>query len=248
MDKPWFQRGYRRILVDMHIADWNDEFLSKYDPRKVADLYAKANVTSAMFYCQSHVGLCYWPTQSGKMHAGLHGRDIVGQMVAELKARGIAAVAYYSLIFNNWAFLEHPQWRQKPANETPEAAKKDFGAFEGSRYGLVCPNNPGYFDFVIRQLDELVGGYKFEGIFYDMTFWPTLCVCSHCRDKFRRQTGKEIPQTVDWFNPDWVQFQIARERWMGEFGQAVTDKTKALQPGITVCHNYATVIRTWAMG
>ncbi|MHB1458496.1 MAG: alpha-L-fucosidase, partial [Armatimonadota bacterium] len=111
MSKPWYQNGYRRMLVDMHIVDWEEEFLSKYDPEFMAEMYSRANLTSAMFYCQSHVGLCYWSTKSGKMHAGLKGRDIVGELHEALKARGIASVAYYSLIFNNWAFLEHPEWR-----------------------------------------------------------------------------------------------------------------------------------------
>ena len=27
MTKPWYQRCYRRMLIDMHIADWDDSFL-----------------------------------------------------------------------------------------------------------------------------------------------------------------------------------------------------------------------------
>jgi alpha-L-fucosidase len=105
MTRPWYQRGYRRILVDMHIPDWDPRLLAKYDPAEMVRLYERAGVTSVMFYCQSHVGLCYWPTRTGRQHASLRGRDIVGEMLALLKAKGLDACGYYSVVFNNWACL-----------------------------------------------------------------------------------------------------------------------------------------------
>ena len=205
--KTWYQKGYRRMLVDMHIPDWDEKFLSRYDPKQMADLYEKARLTSVMFYCQSHVGLCYWPTKTGRMHAGLQGRDVVAEMLAELKKRKIDACAYYSGIFNNWAFLEHPHWRMQPAHGFPE----QYGR---SRYGHCCPNNPGYCKFILAQLEELVGGYDFKGIYIDMTFWPFICVCRHCRERFRQETGREIPPVIDWHSADWRSFQQCREKWL----------------------------------
>lgn len=236
MSKPWYQSGYRRMLVDMHIVDWEEEFLSKYDPEFMAEMYSRANLTSAMFYCQSHVGLCYWPTKSGKMHAGLKGRDIVGELHEALKSRGIVSVAYYSLIFNNWAFLEHPEWRIVPASGPFEEGKSS------SRYGLCCPNNPGYRDFVTNQITELVGGYDFPGIFYDMTFWPNICVCEHCRKRFCTEYGLEIPVVIDWFADDWCKFQSAREKWLAEFGYFANEITLGVRPGISIYHNFAATI------
>ncbi len=242
------------MLVDMHINEWNDKFLVKYDPVRMADLYEQAGLTSAMFYCQSHIGLCYWPTQSGKMHANLHGRDIVAEMLKELAKRNIAACGYYSVIFNNWAFLEYPEWRQHaPWQNVTD--RRDLGCFAGSRYGLVCPNNPDYRAFVNTQIDEMVGGYCFEGMFYDMTFWPCMCMCPHCRDRFRGEHHAEFPDKIDWFGTDWCRFQLAREHWMAEFAQTVTDYTKKVHaqhhpqaPAIAVYHNCATLSRSWSMG
>ncbi len=36
----WFATSWRRILVDMHIPDWDDEFLSKLDPERYVDTMA----------------------------------------------------------------------------------------------------------------------------------------------------------------------------------------------------------------
>jgi len=29
---PWYTKAFRRNVIDMHIADWNPEFLAKFDP------------------------------------------------------------------------------------------------------------------------------------------------------------------------------------------------------------------------
>src|SRR5208282_3919511 len=102
-----YQQSYRRMLVDMHIPDWDPAFLSRYDPAALAQHFTQANLTAAMLYCKSHAGLCYWPTKVGKMHTGIGGRDVVGAMLTELRSRDIAACAYYSIVFDNWAVETH---------------------------------------------------------------------------------------------------------------------------------------------
>jgi hypothetical protein len=231
------------MLVDMHIPDWDPAFLATYDPAAMAALYERAGLTSAMFYCQSHVGLCYWPTRTGKMHAGLHGRDVTGELLGELRRRGIAACAYYSVVFNNWAFLEHPDWRICP----PGDVVPTDGSFAGRRYGHCCPNQPGYRAFALAQTAELAGGYAFDGLFFDMTFWPSICVCDECRARFRQEDGLEIPETIDWFSSAWCAFQAARERWMAEFAGALTRRAKAARPGLAVYHNFATALFNWTL-
>jgi hypothetical protein len=37
-----YHQTYRRALLDMHIPDWGPEFLSQYEPEKLADLYASS--------------------------------------------------------------------------------------------------------------------------------------------------------------------------------------------------------------
>ena len=81
-DKHWFTKAYRRNLVDMHIEDWNPEFLSRFDPKEYVANLKKAHIQAPMLYLQSHVGHCYWPTKIGHMHAALNGReDLMRQLV-----------------------------------------------------------------------------------------------------------------------------------------------------------------------
>jgi hypothetical protein len=231
---PWYQKARRRILVDMHIGDWDPQLLAKYSPKTMVENYKRAGVEYVMFYCQSHVGLCNWPTKSGKQHANLVGRDVVGEMVELLKGAGMASCAYYSTIFNNWAYGEHPEWRMSPGMER--------------RYGLCCPNNEGYRQFCRQQLQELVGGYRFDGLYIDMTFWPYVCQCPSCRERYRQEHGSDIPQTINWFDKAWCTYQAARERWMDDFEHVITTHAKSIQPDIAVYHNFACAFNAWNSG
>ncbi|MGB9683288.1 MAG: alpha-L-fucosidase, partial [bacterium] len=165
----WFSRDYRRNLVDMHIEDWDERFLSQFDSKRYVELLKIAKVTTAMIYANSHVGYCYWPTKTGYMHRGIKGKDILGEMIDLCHKEGINVVIYYSLIFNNWAYEKEPSWRIVLADG--KASRVWTG-----RYGVCCPNS-GYREFVLSQIEELCRNYNFEGIFFDMTFWPAVCYC-----------------------------------------------------------------------
>lgn len=241
----WFSRDYRRNLVDMHIEEWDDRFLSQFEPRRYVDFLELANVSTAMVYANSHVGYCYWPTKVGHMHRGLKGRDILGEIIELCHKEGINVVVYYSLIFNNWAYEKNPSWRilgidGKASRERPVP----FG-----RYGVCCPNNPGYREFVLNQIEELCKNYNFEGIFFDMTFWPfSVCYCKSCQERFQKEVGKEIPKVINWENPEWVILQRKREEWLSEFAKLTTNRVKSINPDISVEHQFSTCVADWSLG
>ena len=70
---------------------------------------------------------------------------------------GMAVVAYYSIIYNNWAYHEHPEWQMRDLEGRGSRAT-------GKRYGLCCPNNMEYRDFIRTQMAEFCDYFDFEGI------------------------------------------------------------------------------------
>lgn len=234
-----YQRGYRRILVDMHIPDWDDAFLARYDPDQMTALYERAHASGVMLYCKSHLGLCYWPTSIGTMHKGLHGRDIVGDGVNGLRSRRMGVCAYYSVVFDNLAVATHPDWRQR------SVSGDDLQT--ASRYGLCCLNNLNYRAYELELLRELLGSYDFDALFLDMVFWRIVCACGWCRERYGAETGQEIPKTIDWTSPDWCRFQTARERWTAELTSELVGAAKAVRPELAVTHNLAPAMGNWTM-
>lgn len=244
----WYEASFRRNLVDMHIDDWNEEFFSEFDPLQYLDCLKRGHIQSPMIYLQSHVGLCNWPTKSGKMHAGFQGENKVGKLIDLCHKEKMDVIGYYSLIFNNWAYDRFPAWRMVDINGNPSRHPDAQGIVCGGRYGILCPNNMEYRQFIATQLKELLGTYKLEGVFLDMAFWPMVCHCDACKKRYFEETGLDIPETVDWNDPLWVQYQQKREEWMGEFAMFCSNTIKELVPGMPVEHNFANGTNSWQFG
>lgn len=232
----WYRTRYSRILVDMHIPGWDKRFLSKLAPKRYVDTVARARPGAMMLYANSHIGLALYPSKLGPVHPATAKGDFVGSTVAEAHRKGMAVVAYYTVVYNNAAFLEHPEWRIEPP-QGPEA-------YETFRYGVCCPNSP-YREFALAQADELCRRYPFDGIFFDMLFWPYVCYCPHCRERFRAEEGADLPTVVDWHNPTWNAFQRARERWMAGFAGDLTAVVRRTKPTMTCTHQMSPVLAGW---
>jgi hypothetical protein len=236
---PWYRTAFRRNVIDMHITADDDRFMTGFDPQAYVDNLVKARVQSTVLYAISHIGLCYFPTQIGEMHPALQGRDVLGETLALCHQAGIKVVVYASLIFDLWAYRHHEDWKIHNVNGKPAA--------EESRYGVCCPNSP-YREYVQAIAQELSTYYDFDGIRFDMTYWPQVCYCHHCQERFAREVGGELPTMIDWNDPHWVAFQRARERWLVEFAGLVTQTVRKFKPGASVEHQASTYPLTWRMG
>lgn len=229
----WFTHSYRRNLVDMHIEDWNPEFLSEFSPEEYFENLKRAHIQSPMIYLQSHVGHCYFPTKTGHMHSALKGReDLIRRLVELCRANGMHVVGYYSLIYNTFEEDRHPEWRLISAPDGTSARQR------GGRYGLCCPNNPEYRAFVEAQIKEIAEYFTLDGMFYDMTFWPGICRCPHCLGQYKKAGLDKLPDR-NFADPDWQKLMKLRVESIGDFAKFVTDVTRCLMPGVTVEHNYA---------
>lgn len=244
----WIEGNYRRNLLDMHIDDWNPEFLSKLDVDVYVDALEAAGVQAVMVKGRPHTGLANYPTKIGRMHKGLNGFDFLGTMIEKCHERGIAVIAYFTQIFDNWAYDNHPEWRL--VTEEGKGIKEYEGEdnFKLGRYGIVCPNNPGYREYVKACLTEMNTLYKFESMFLDMTFFPDVCYCAECRKRYLKETGKELPRVMDWNDPDWREYVYRRDLWMAEFAEFSTSCAKAINPEVTIEHQFSRITGAWVDG
>lgn len=240
----WIKENYRRIFLDMHIDDWNEEFLSKLDPVEIVSTIKESGAQNIVVKAKPHTGLCYWPGSAGRMHKGLHGRDYVGEMIALCHECHLDVIVYYSQIFDNWAYDNHPSWRCVYV-DGKTSREKGHHFFKKGRYGVVCANKMAYREYVKANLQELNTNYSFEGMFLDMPFWPEVCYCSSCKERYLKEKGKEIPKVIDWTDPDWLDFQYTREQWMGEFAAFSTKCIKDINPEVTIEHNFAVAMFPW---
>ena len=244
----WIDGNYRRNLMDMHIDDWNPEFLSKIDIDEYVNALKDADIQAAMVKGRPHTGLAYYPTKVGRMHKGLNGFDFFGTMIQKCHENNIAVIAYFTQIFDNWAYENHPEWRLVTAEGMGMREYRGQDNFKTGRYGIVCPNNEGYREYVKACLTEMNTMYDFEGMFLDMTFFPEVCYCPSCRKKYKEETGRELPRRIDWKDPEWLEYAYKRDEWIAEFARFSTGCVKAIKPEVTIEHQFSRITGSWVDG
>ena len=247
----WYSKLYRRHLMDMHIADWDERFLSEFSPEEYVENLKRADVNLAMLYYQSHAGLCYYPTKNGVMHRAFRGREDTMLRVEQLcREAGIKTVGYYSPIYNTREHDLHPEWRLVEPSGLSRREKGDnggvtmaFASTQLARYGLCCPNNLEYRQFVFDQIDEMLDYFSPDGMFFDMPFWPGGgCFCRWCRERWAREVGGELMSIPSPRSAEFAAYTTAHFDWMAEFVRAVTEHVKSRRPDMPVEFNYASAV------
>ncbi len=244
----WTKGNYRRIFLDMHIDDSNPEYLSKINPEHIVSVVKDAGAQMLVVKSRPHTGLALFPTKYGRMHRGLKGRDYVGEMIELCHKNGIAVQCYFSQIFDNYAYEHHPDWRMINGEGKSSREYEDYtnqSMFRKGRYGLVCPNNEDYQKYAIDCLTEMTEKYQYESIFMDMPFFPEVCYCPSCRKKYYEATGREMPTRIELDSAEFKEWQLLREKWMGDFTKKTSDAVHAVRPEVTIEQNLSMIVDPW---
>jgi len=240
MAEKWYKNSYLRLLTDMHIPDWNEEFMSKFDPERYVEDMAATGIDSVYLYANSCVGICNWPTKLGHMHNGHKGQDRIKALTEGFAKKGINVIVYIN-IWSKYIYDLHPEWRCK---DPQGRGSGEYMYNQPGRYGVLCLNSP-YRDYVLGLVDELCTSYKFKGLWVDMILWRTMCTCDHCKARFKKETGYELPSVVNWDSPEWNVYIRKREEWVSEFYDAIISKVKSYDPDHTVMCNCSYLENRW---
>ncbi len=248
MNNTWHTRSRRRFFLDFHIDDWNDEFLSMYDPEEYAECCFQSGATAATFMANTHSGMLNYPTKlGGKIHHAFEHRDALRDTINALHKRGLDAIVYYVFVYVVDYWDKHPEARTVRADG--RAVKQRVGTKDGEpRFATCCINDPGYRRQSLAELAEICDEYDFEGVWPDMTFWPGICVCENCKARYRNEVGKVIPTAVNWFDPDFLLFVHTRQRWLTEFCNEVSDVVRKRKPGMKFAQQSLGVTSDWVGG
>ena len=236
----------------MHIEDTDGLYLSEFSPEAYVENLKRCKANYAMIYYQSHVGLCNFPTKVGIMHKHFEENpDELRRLIDLCHENGIKVMGYYSLIYNTREHDRRPEWRMLTDNGQSRRERGNapsdglaFASTQLARYGLLCPNNEEYFEFVKAQINEMLDYAKPDGLFFDMPFWPSpaICYCDSCKRRWREEVGGDFPKNPTGTPELHEIYSLKRYKWMGEWTQKVTDYVKSVAPELAVYHNGASII------
>ena len=156
--------------------------------------------------------------------------DKLERDIAEYKQLGVRILGVYPPCLQGEVYEKHPEWRRIATNTT------DIPQIDMVKYphgGMLCLLGP-YGDFFIDVLVEIVtkfpdvDAFSFDGLHYG-----SVCYCQNCRENFRKDTGKEIPN-ADLNNPEFRRYQHWADRKMENCIQRMQTRLKAIKPGIAL--------------
>ena len=228
----------RRVHLDFHTPDFQENVGGKLDAAKFAAVLAKGEVQQAAFFAKCHYGNAYYPTKVGRTHPNLK-CDMLGKFVNAGKKKGVRTFAYYSLQFDVWYGKQHPDCVQHP---------QPFSETRCGAWTPTCINGP-YGDYAREQLREVAEWYDIAGVWLDIVGYYPWCVCPRCRERYEKETGKRVPfddsKPEDGIGREFLDWQ---RRLLDDYTDGLAKMLDEIRPGCVLLSNTATGIKEKASG
>lgn len=171
---------YRQIHLDFHTSPVIPDVGADFDAADFVQTLRDAHVESINIFAKCHHGMCYYPTKIGRMHPSLD-FDLMGTMIRELHAAGIACPIYFPLGWEENA-AEHAEWLEV-GRDGVLGHKLPFDG-ENFNWRKLCLNNTEYKAFIKAQLREILENYDVDGFWFDIIFQQK-CLCRECLAEMR---------------------------------------------------------------
>jgi len=208
---PEWMRTARVFLLDAYQYPFAPNL--EFDAEKTAQVMAGMRFNTIRFPA---IGM-YATIQGVRfpVFPGQGSRDLLAEMIAAAKPRGIRVVVYIGTGHKlAWSIVtrHHPEYAQQTRPGGPPD-RNHF--FVGEDFGTICWNTP-YREAYLDMLTRLARDYDIDGVYFDRWtpnyFWPGLrvCYCDGCRRGFRAVGGEELPYREN--RADYTEAELATIR------------------------------------
>jgi hypothetical protein len=189
----WLQTA-RVFLIDAYYPPMAPEM--EFDAEALAATMAQMNVNTVRMATMGK----YATIQGVRFtrHPDQGDRDLLTEMIAACKPRGIRVVPYISTGHKlAWSMVteDYPEYAQRIR---PGGGPQRSHMFVGEDHGTICWNTP-YRQAFMDLVEHVVRDYDVAGVYFDTWrphyFWPGMkvCYCDGCRKGFYEVTGQMLP-------------------------------------------------------
>lgn len=228
---PAWLRTARVFLQDAYQYPFSPKL--EFDAEKTAQVMAEMGFNTIRFPVIGQYATI--PGVRFPTFPGQGSRDLLQEMIAAARPRGIRVVVYIGTGHKiAWSIVtrHHPEYAQQTSPGGPPD-RSHF--FVGEDYGTVCWNTP-YREAYLEMLTKVVRDYDVAGIYFDRWtphyFWPGLriCYCQGCRRGFRAASGEELPYRKR--REDYTEAELATIRryhaWYREVLVGILDEARRI--------------------
>ncbi len=218
----------RRVHMDFHTPDFVWEHaMQRFNAKEYVKILKEANLNSLVSFVKCHHGYHYSKTDIGVRHPSLpEATDMFGEILAECHDNDIKVMAYYSIGWLTPVQKYRPEWMERGQNGEMLDTQ---GNPKSGPWANVCLNSPYLKEMVLPELTELINGYDIDALWLDIIECNP-CHCEHCKEKYRLQFSKELPENNEELRDFVVQTKY-------DFISAVRDLLKSLKPEVPLTYN-----------
>ena len=216
---------YRQIHLDFHTSPVCTDIGANFDAQAFAQRLKEGEVNSINIFAKCHHGMSYYPTKVGITHPHLK-FDLLGEQIEALHQADIKCPVYVSIMWDDWAAQEHPEWiivdREGRASIRPPLS----GEWGWSTLDI----GSGYGDYVIAQVEEICENYEIDGMFFDIT-WPRP---NYSPWGMKRMADADVKADDD------AQTRAFATKILGDFYDRMSACVHAKAPNATIYYNGTT--------
>ncbi len=228
MATDWLKRRPRAVHMTIRDVDCRH-----FDvPQFIADM-KRCHVSFFSFFAGGYVTTYPTALKYQRMSPYLEGRDLAGEVFEEAHRHGLKALPMIDLsVLPREAVEDHPEWCVAGPDGTPVS----------SNHGLhrAC-SLAGYVrDYSREFVREMVERYPADGIKFgggSFGFGRDVCYCPTCRQRYRQETGRELPAGAEWGDSEWHIYYEWRTDKIVETVAHLNRMVKAFDPKLPVTGN-----------
>jgi hypothetical protein len=159
-----------------------------------------------------------------RKHPALGRRDLVAEIIAAGRRRGIVYVPYLPMDCDLRAWEEHPAWRNVDYKGQPRPDSMP----------RCCENSP-FRAYLADHLRDFAARYDIGGFWFDGFGIATDCFCPACREGFRRAHGLEAPESAAQDREAWRLWVAYKEAESARVLDEFIAAGRGVKPGLPVC-------------
>ena len=137
----------------------------------------------------------------------IHDNSISEAMMKRAKAEGVRVFAEFATLNGKSYVEEHPEaWAIDNTGNKVKPATWFMG---------VCPTEPGFRQYRINELKNLLRKFDLDGVWMDYLHWhaqfedpepilPETCFCEHCLGSFQTASGIKLPDGGTSKKAEWI--------------------------------------------
>ena len=161
--------------------------------------------------------------------------DFESRYVERAHRHGILVIGSYKM--NAWPALAklHPEWLIQDIDDGRDVKPNEH---------FVCHNSP-FGEWLGDYLAEQVKQFELDGVWFDDSQygsrgawpWPAGCVCDACAQKYKQDTGQELPPKVDMSCIEFKKWVDWRYDNLAEFQADLARRVREVNPNAIVNYN-----------